>query len=91
MYDWPVQDVGIEELSPIVIEEKGEEEQADRKSIFEDMCEDAPESKIQFVPSWLLSVKLFMAAMKTDWSQLGGAVDGDGVGMYGSAGGAPYM
>ena len=50
MYDSPAQDIGIEEPSPIVIEEKGEEEQTDRKSIF-DMCEDAPESKIQSVPS----------------------------------------
>ena len=67
----------------MVIEEKGEEEQADRKSIFEDLCEEAPESKIQSVPSWLLSVKLFMAAMKAAWSQLGGAVDGAGdAGMY---------
>jgi hypothetical protein len=46
-----VQEIGIEDPSPMVIEEKGEEEQADRKSIFEDICEEAPESKIQFVPS----------------------------------------
>ena len=36
-----------------------------------------------------------MAAMKAAWSQLGGAVDeavdDDGVGMYGSARGAPYI
>jgi hypothetical protein len=46
--------------------------------MFEDICEEAPESKIQSIPSWLLSVKLFMAARKAAWSQLGGAVDGAG-------------
>jgi hypothetical protein len=67
----------------MVMVEKGEEEQADKKSIFEDICEEAPESKIQSVPLWLLSVKLFMAAMKVAWSQLGGVVDGAGdAGMY---------
>jgi hypothetical protein len=59
-----VPDFGIEEPSPMVTEEKGEEEQADRKIKFEDMCEDAPESKTQFVPLVLLRVKLFIVAMK---------------------------
>ena len=71
-------EIGIEDPSPTVMVEKGDGEQADRKSIFEDICEEAPESKIQSVPSWLLSVKLFMAARKAAWSQLGGAVDGAG-------------
>jgi hypothetical protein len=60
--------MGIDEPSPIVIEERGVEEQSDRKLIFEDMCEDAPKSKIQSVPSLLLRVKLFMAARKAAWS-----------------------
>ena len=64
-----MQVIGIEEPSPIVIEEKFEGEQADRKFVFEDICEDAPESKIQSVPS-LLRVKLFMAAMKAAWPSL---------------------
>ena len=51
------------EPSPMVIVEKTEGKQADSKFIFEDICEDAPESKIQSVPS-LLRVKLFMALMK---------------------------
>jgi hypothetical protein len=34
-----------------------------RKFIFEDICEDALESKIQSVHAWF-RVKLFMAAMK---------------------------
>lgn len=60
------------------------------------MCEEAPESKIQSVP-WLLSVKLFIAAMKAAWSQVGaeagagGGADGAEVAWgYGSAGGATY-
>jgi hypothetical protein len=71
-------ETGIDDPSPMVMVEKGDEEQADRKSIFEDLCEEALESKIQSVPSSLLSVKLFMAARKAAWSQLGGAVDGAG-------------
>ena len=62
------------------------------------MCEEAPESKIQSVPSVLLRVKLFMAAMKAAWSQLGVEGDDDGPGavdkdayMYGGAEGGPYM
>ena len=76
-------EIGIEDPSPMVMVEKGEEEQADRKSIFEDICEEAPESKIQSVSLWLLIVKLFMTAMKAAWSQLGVAVDGAcDVGMF---------
>jgi hypothetical protein len=80
----------------MVMEEKGEEEQADRKFKFEDMCEDAPESKIQSVPSVLFRVKLFMAAIKAAWSQLGVEVDDDGLGtvddaVYGRAETWPYM
>lgn len=78
-----MQDIGIEEPSPMVIEEKGDEEQTYRKFILEDICEEAPESKIQSVPSWLLSVKLFIAAIKEAWSQLGEAVVGaGGAGVY---------
>ena len=58
-----MQETGIVEPSLMVMEEKEEGKQAYRKIIFEDICEDAPESKIQSVPS-LLRVKLFMAAMK---------------------------
>ena len=54
----------------MVIVEKAEGEQADSEFIFEDMCEDVPESKIQSVPSWF-RVKLFMALMKAAWSQAG--------------------
>jgi hypothetical protein len=46
-----VHEIGIEDPSPMVMVEKGEEEQAGRKSIFEDICEEAPESKIQSIPS----------------------------------------
>ena len=53
-----------------MIVEKGEGKQAESKFIFEDICEDAPESKIQSVPS-LFSVKLFMTLMKVAWSQDG--------------------
>jgi hypothetical protein len=42
-----VHQIGIEDPSSMVMVEKGEEEQADKKSIFEDICEEAPESKIQ--------------------------------------------
>ena len=62
--------MGIEEPLPTIIEEKWEGEQDDSIFIFEDMWEEAPESKIQSVP-WLLSAKLFMAAMKAAWSQVG--------------------
>ena len=57
--------MGIEEPSPTIMDEKCEGEQDDNKFKLEDICEDAPESKIQSVP-WLLSVKLFMAATKAD-------------------------
>jgi hypothetical protein len=78
-----VHEIGIEDPSPMVMVEKGEEEQADIKSIFEVICEEALESKIQSVPLWLLSVKLFMKVMKAAWSQLGGAIDRAGdTGMY---------
>ena len=61
--EWPAHVIGTEEPSPIVMEENFEGEKADRIFIFEDICEDAPESKIQSIPS-LLRVKLFMAVMK---------------------------
>ena len=44
--EWPAHVIGIEEPSPIVMEEKFEGEKADRIFIFEDICEDAPKSKI---------------------------------------------
>ena len=47
----------------MVIVEKAEGKQADNKFIFEDICIDAPESKIQSVPA-SLRTKLFMALMK---------------------------
>ena len=67
------------EPSPMVIVEKAEGKQADNKFIFEDICIDAPESKIQSVPA-SLRVKLFMALMKAAWSQAGywGGVEGPG-------------
>jgi hypothetical protein len=49
------------EPSPMVIVEKEEGKQPDRKFIFEDICKDALELKVQSVPVWF-KVKLFMAA-----------------------------
>ena len=87
-----MQVMGIEEPLPTIMEENYEGEQDDSKFKFEDICEDAPESKIQSVP-WLLRVKLFMSVMKAAWSQLGGMVGtvaggADGADRYGGAGGA---
>ena len=45
MKEWPVHETGIVEPSPMVIVEKAEGKQAHSKFIFEDICEDAPESK----------------------------------------------
>jgi hypothetical protein len=78
----------------MVMEQKVEGEQADINSYLK-TCEDARESKIQFIPL-LFRVKVFMAMMKTSWSQPGRGVVNNGLGMidgvcvYGRAGGAPY-
>ena len=45
MQESPVQETGIVEPSPMVMEEKEEGKQAAKKFIFEDICMDAPESK----------------------------------------------
>ena len=58
-----MQVMGIEEPLPTMMDEncEGEKDDSDIKS--EDICEDAPESKLQSIPR-LLRVKLFMALMK---------------------------
>ena len=76
MYECLVQVIGIDEPSPTMMDEDWEREQDDSKFIFEDMWEEAPESKIQSVP-WLLSVKLFMEAMKAACSHVGGEGEAD--------------
>ena len=82
-------ETGMVEPSPMVIVEKAEGKQADNKFIFEDICIDAPESKIQSVPVLPWEEKLFMAWMKAAWSQLGGVADvgvGNRAGWYNGEG-----
>ena len=80
-------ETGMVEPSPMVIVEKAEGKQADNKFIFEDICIDAPESKIQSVPEFPCAAKLFMGGRKAAWSQLGVEVEaGVVMGAFGCGG-----